>query len=224
MNPQDCKKFFVRKNPFDRKREFILTPEYIQYDQSDRREDTFSRIFKSEIVSIRNGLQWIQLDMFTIGRSYQLFIMDRAGDVFKLSWSSFFKIREKQHWEAYKEINEILWKFYIDEIVQAHTIKFNLEGQLQFEGIHVQLDGIFIHTSSAKPQFILWEDLSIETYPSNYVLYSLNTPSIRQSFYYLKVWNAEIIQVVVKSILRNKNLLPSNLFSFLALLHISLTV
>src|SRR5882757_58301 len=117
MSSQALKLDFVLKSTiFDRPRQLVLDPLYLEFDDNNLASATPTKFHKEEIEGIRFGIKWIKGLDFYIGRIYCIDIKNRSGQIIKLRLKSIYGIRKKQLADKSVKIANALLRYYFDAL------------------------------------------------------------------------------------------------------------
>src|SRR6266481_4824997 len=113
MSSQALKLDFILKSSiFDRPRQLVLDPLYLEFDDNNLASSTPTKFLKEEIEGIRFGIKWISGYGFNIGRIYCIDIKNKSGQIIKLRLKSIYGIRKKQLADKYVKIANTLFRYY----------------------------------------------------------------------------------------------------------------
>ena len=91
MSSQALKLDFVLKSSiFDRPRQLVLAPLYLEFDDNNLVSSTPTKFLKEEIEGIRFGIKGIRGYRFYIGRTYCIDIKNNSGKIIKLRLKSIY--------------------------------------------------------------------------------------------------------------------------------------
>ena len=196
-----------------RKRQLILNPAFIQFEDKDLLSDPFTRFVKSEIIAFRYGINWIQGYRFTIGREYQIFIHNQDNKTLKINFKSFYGIKKAELHKLYGEIIKALWDFYFGDITDKFLNKFRNGNDIDVGNVPISQRGVTIKASGIfkeQAKFIPWEKVRTRDYQTYFNIHSTeDTVNINRSYSYLKDWNTAVLYSVVRTILCDKQLIES---------------
>ncbi len=194
----------------NRKRQLILNPEFIRFEDKDLVSDSFTQFNKSSITEFRYGINWINGIEFTIGREYQIFIRNQENQVLKLNFKSFYGFKKKEYHRNYIKILGTLWDFYFSDISWNFINKFQREEEFKIGNVAFTKDNITISVSGIlkeERKIIPWENVRTKDYQTYFAIYSIeDSLDINRGYSYLDEWNTGILYSVVKSILDVKKI------------------
>ena len=203
---------FIKRGFFDNtKRQLIIHPDFVQFEDKGLEKDSFTRINKDEIAEFRFGINWISGFEFTVGREYLIFIRSIKGEIIKVSFKCFYRIKKQKFQQLYGDIVNAVWDFYFVDIIDDYVKRFN-DGEdfelatatISQEGITIMARGIF----KSQRKMIAWDKIGIRDYHSYIAVFSEDDKAnINQAFYYLKDWNSCVLNAVLLNILQQKKLI-----------------
>jgi hypothetical protein len=193
----------------NRKRQLILNPEFIKFEEKEI-SGAFTQFSKNSIIEYRYGINWINGIEFTIGREYQIFIHNLENDVLKINFKSFYGFKKKEYHRNYSKILDTLWDFYFSDISWNFINKFQREEEFKIGNVGFSKDNITIGVSGIlkeESKTIPWESVRTRDYQTYFAIYSIDDPiNVNRGYSYLDEWNTGILYSVVKSILDLKRI------------------
>lgn len=197
----------------NRKRQLIIKPDFIQFENKDLISDSYTRFEKEEITALRYGIKWISGYQFIIGREYQIYIQSKDNQTLKINFKSLYGIRKTELNQLYSNIINAIWKFYFDEIIDRLLLKFQNGENIEVGQVHISEKGLTITSSGIfkeQRKFISWENVGTRDYQTYFNIHSNeDVANINMGFSYLKDWNTAVLYSVVRTILRDKQLIVS---------------
>src|ERR1051325_6216725 len=102
--------FLIQRGPLDnRKRQLIINPRFLQFENKDMLADPFTRFNSEEIKECRYGVNWIRgISDFIIGREYQIFLRSQRNIILKINFKSFYGIGKKRLHQQFIDIMDAL--------------------------------------------------------------------------------------------------------------------
>jgi len=198
MASQPLKLDFVLKSSiFDRPRQLVLDPLYLEFDDNNLSSSTPKKFLKEE--GIRFGIKWIKGLDFYIGRIYCIDIKNRSGQIIKLRLKSIYGIRKKELAEKYVKIANALLRYYFHALALRHIEAFQNNQLIEILGVKIDAEGVLFDQKLGK---ISWNFLGTKRYHTYYTLFSEVDPNKYKAFEYLHHWNTSVLQSVVEGILK----------------------
>ncbi len=197
--------FKIKRGPIDNKlRQLIINPTCLKFEAGTSKSNSFIVFDKTSIKEYKFGIKWIDGYKFTIGREYQIFIMDNDGQVLKINFKSFYGIRRTEYHHLYAEILNKLWDFYFRDIANDFLTQFWNDQEFTICNVIFSKYGLKLSAAVNLNEHIPWEKVKIRDYKTYFAIYSTEDPSkINKSFNYLADWNTDILNSVTKTILKN---------------------
>lgn len=202
----------IRRGLFDRReRNLFIGPSCVQFESNDLRKDAIVTIDRNEIKAFRYGIKWIKGAEFTIGREFQIYILNNENKTLKINFSSYYGIKKAELNKLYSDIIQALWTFYFDDITMEFLDLFHSGNTIEIGSVQISQEGILINTGgiiSVKKTHVVWDNVGTHDYATYFAIYAKNDPSkINSAHYYLKDWNTAVLYSVIRTILRDKKLL-----------------
>lgn len=197
--------FILDKNPILKSRKLILSQNSIRL--FERNSISFTEFSKESIKDFRFGIRWYRGRYFYIGRGYQIVIRNNENKEIKICKKSLYRIGVTKHHELYISLVKALYDFYFNDIARSLYQKF-LSGEpvsisnvdFSKEGITILIDKII----KEKRTFIEWNDVGVKYYTTHLTIYSkANTVNVNHGYYYLTDWNAGILHVLMKWMIKD---------------------
>lgn len=209
MSETDKSTFTIKRGLLDNlKRELIITPDFIQFQDKEAYDKPYTRFDKEQIVACRCGIRWLDGLKFTIGREYQIFIKDNKDKVLKINFSTFYGINKSRLQETYVQIVGKLWEYYFLPMAQNYLDKYNKGISFELCNVKIEKDAVTIKSTAGfftKEVSIPWNDLGSSDYSTYFALYSKKEPaSINCSFNYHEQWNVMVLFSVIRTIEKNR--------------------
>ncbi|MGD1318037.1 hypothetical protein [Chryseobacterium sp. 2R14A] len=196
------KEFSIIRGLFDtRKRQLIINPNFIKFENKDRNEDLFTIIPKEEIIGIRYGIHFIKGLEFYIGREYQIFIRSKSGNELKIFFKLFYRRKLGEKHKLFCDIIDVLWEYYFDDILNDYIDQFNNNRDFNLAGILFKNDCIQFDNNE-----ISYSDLSLKKYYHYFVLHSTKDQYVNKMIHYLKDKDAIILNEILNCIIKNEQL------------------
>ncbi len=200
-------KILIKRGPIDNKfRELLIHPDFIRFEVGNF-SNPHIEIKKSLVNEYRFGVRWISGYKFTIGREYQIFIRDSAGQILKIHFKSFYGIKKIECHNLYSKILSNFWKYYFHDIANNYiqqfwnNVEFTICGVVFCnESLKIKKFGVFKEVEIEIP----WDKVRTKDYQTYFVIHSADNPAKEnKSFSYLDDWNTDILHSVTKTIVNN---------------------
>ena len=202
---EEVKIISIKSDIFDRKRDLIFHPNFLEFDDNDRIDGNSTKFEKESIAKFKFGIKWLNGYAFTFGRVYCIDIEDQNGKQIKLRLKSFYGINLKSLSKKFVAIVDGLQDYYFDDISRKYLQDFSSNIKFKINNIEYDHQGINFKNNS-----IPWEDLQTKNY-RNY--FSLSSKSDRKKYIlvdYMNDWNGTVIYSVTRKILMDKGLYIQN--------------
>jgi hypothetical protein len=191
----------IKASIIDRHRKLCLNNEFIEFDDKDLIGSSPTRLFKSDITSLRHGVKWINGLQFVIGRIYCIDVKDREQNLIKIRLKSIYGIRKKEIGEKYLQIVKYLYDQYFNSIALEYLEKHDKAEEFEILGVVFIAEGIVLKDNIG---LVNWENLETRSYHTYYAIYSKLDPIKYNAFEYLNDWNTGVLYSVSRGILKNK--------------------
>jgi hypothetical protein len=183
----------VRPTIFDKEKTLIITPEFIEFDNTN--------LSKFEISELRYGVKAIKGYRFRIGRIYCIDVKNFTGTIVKIRLKSIYRINKKKLGQKYKIIVEALFENFFNDMSNSFIKNFYDGIEFDLAGIKFKKEGILI---DKKSEIISWEDLGTKNYSTYYFMFSKSNPNKYKAVNYLTDWNTSVLYSVSRTILKAK--------------------
>lgn len=210
--------FTIKRGPLDNlPRKLTIAHDSIEFQDKDTKINSFTRFNKDSIIAFKHGIKWIRGFKFTVGREYQIFLLNKDNNKLKISFKTFYGLNKKTLSETYSQILNKIWDYYFLPITESYLDKYWNNEPFELCNIQFDKNGVKIKSTASlfsNTTFIQWIDLGIKDYNTYFVVYSTKDPSkINCSFRYIDDWNATISNKVIQTILKNIELDRENFSS-----------
>jgi hypothetical protein len=199
----------IKRGFFDNlKRSLIINKDFFEFRDKNLLNASPTRFNKNEISDFRFGVRWILGYAFYFGREYQVFIRNLNNEVVKVSFTSFYGVRQKKLNTLYSDIINSTWEFFFtDKAIECIT-KFNDGHEFAIAGVEIAQDGILLSSPGLIKEhrlFIPWNDVDLKYYNTHFVIHSKsNVRKFNFAYRYLETWNAWLLQIVLSQILKQE--------------------
>lgn len=159
-----------------RKRQLIINPSFIQFEDKDLLSDPFTRFEKDEIADYRFGINWIKGFEFTIVREYQIFIRNTDSKALKINFKSFYGIMKNELNKLYADILKALWQFYFADITNDLLTKYRDGESIEVSDVQISNNGLTIKSSGIfkeQKKTIAWEKVGTSDYYTYFNIHSI---------------------------------------------------
>jgi hypothetical protein len=202
--------FDIKRSPIDRaKRKLVLENDHVQFENRDLLNNSFTKFNKTEIASIRFGINWISY-ILTFGREYIIEIKNSEGKVLKINFSLYFGRNIQKAHDQYAQIVNGIWKLYFPEKIENYLSNFREAKDIEIGEVKIDKTGITIAIDngiSRKRTQIDWNDVETRNYRTYFSIYSKSNPSkINRGYSYKEDWNTIVLRDVIETILEEKKI------------------
>jgi hypothetical protein len=160
-----------------------------------------------KISAFRYGVKWTTGYKFVFGRQYFIELKDFQNKVYKIRLSSIYGIRRNTYYDVWSEIFKQLWNHYFVNMLHYYTDLYNIGQPFELAGINVDAKGI----SWDRKHQLDWKDVGISNYRTYFMLYNAGNPREYKSCSFDNDWNARILQVLLKAILKKRKITPKSI-------------
>lgn len=178
-----------------------LHPKFIQFEDKDLVNNSFTSFKTSEIKDFRCGISWYKY-YFVFGREYQFYIRNYRNEILKIKFNTYFGIKKKEYHSLYESIIDSLWNLYFRQQVNDFLKEFKAGESFYIGDVVINPEGIIVSVSKLVKQEkvqILWEDLRFRLYNSYFSIYSNENPrNINRGYSYKEDWNTFVLYNVIK--------------------------
>lgn len=207
--PTEFKTNYKRSILDSHPRELYLHPDFIQFTNKDLATAKVSTFKLADIKDFRYGIRWYRY-YFVFGREYQIYIRNIENEVIKINFSTYFGRKKKEYHQLYSDIINTLWVLYFKEQTNQYLKEFKSNESFQIGETNINPEGIIIKVSKLtklERQLIKWEDIGIKKYWNYFSIYSIKNPrEIHRGYLYKEDWNTFVLQTIVETILKDKNI------------------
>lgn len=200
----------IRRSFLDNyKRPLHLHPEFIQFEDKDLVNDTFTTFKAADIKDFRYGIRWYRY-YFVFGREYQLYLRNYDNKVLKIKFITYFGRKKKEYNKLYETIIDSLWDLYFRPQVNEFLKEFDAGESFYIGEVNINPEGVIITVSGLlklEKKLIPWQEVRIKNYFTYFSIYSATNPTdINRGYFYKEDWNTSVLYSVIRTILSNKNL------------------
>ncbi len=185
----------MRGGLFDRERTLRLMPDYLEYDNKDLVSEPFTRVRKEDMADISYSADWNIWYRFYVGSTYRINIKTKDHRVLRVKFTSYFSANEKVN-DAYDTIVNLLWEYYLEDIVTERLEEFEASKKLQLAGFTLTEHGV---TVPEKKLFIEWGDVELKEYEAYHMVYNRQQPTEHQDIR-LGEWGSEVLYSIIKKL------------------------
>ena len=195
------KQYLITSGFFDRPRKLILTEDYLEWEDRDLKGNEFTRLYKSEIVDFKHGMDSIVWYRFPVGRRFSITFKNNEGRELKIKFSSFLGSR-KENEQKYADIISDIWTLYHSAIVDEHVNRYLSEGEIELQAIKVKKDGVELRGQTG---FVPWEKLGVRDNTRYFSIFNKDDSNIHSRVSYNE-YGTETLWSTIKAILKSKGL------------------
>lgn len=193
--------FHLRSSLFDRDRKVVLTEDYVEYEANDLIGNEFIRFNKADIADIKFGITYSSFRTITYGREYAIAFKSKANKILTIKFASYFNLH-KEYWDFYTQLVAGAQKHFISNLSRQYLEAFYSGQDVRLGSVGVMQEGIKKIGTNLN---FLWSDLKFSEHKGYFVLSRKSAPEFHLWIVYNE-WHTELLYVVIKTILRNKNL------------------
>lgn len=140
------------------------------------------------------GITWLNDKFFSIGKQYVIELKLHDDSIVKINLNSLYNLRAQDYDLAWADMVKHLYSFYFSSQLNLYIELFQLKQSFNIAGINFYPNGI----SWDNHIMLRWNQVSLSNYQSYFVIHHRQNVHINKSFNFLDVWNAHILQAMLK--------------------------
>jgi hypothetical protein len=164
-----------------------------------------TNITAQNMMAFRYGITWTRGYKLVFGRQYFVEIRNDEQSVCRIKLGSYYGIRKDLYGQLWNDIIHLLWKNYFVNIYNYYYDLYKIHQTFELCGISFHFDGIGWGTQNT----LTWDEIAISNYYHYFMIYNCNNKAQRKSRSFANDWNAVILQVLLKEIVKERNVLQS---------------
>ena len=204
-------KTIIKRGGLDNlKRELIINPDFIQFEDTDSKTTSPTRFEKESITEYRYGVEWFSGFYLPVGLQFKVHLRNSENKIIKINFRSFYGYRKKELALLLSNIVDALWEFYFAGVADNFLRKLHDGESIEIGDARISSEGITLKKKGSRKvqeNFIPWNDVGTQNYQSYFAIFSKNTPTINGAYYYMSDWNTAILFSIVRAILLHNKLI-----------------
>jgi len=195
--------FLVRTSFFSRSRLLTISPESVSIGMSTEGDSQLS-IPKDDVDSIRYTARRVRY-YFYLYTYFKIDIRGFSGQTIRIRLFSLFGYHKKQIANRYGDILQYLYHHFFRDLVLHYLDLFANGIDFDIAGLVFTQQGIKF---SNKAEMIPWQEVDTRDYLSYFSVFSKKDNYNYRAYNYWDDWNTTILNTVIISILKRKELVP----------------
>jgi hypothetical protein len=193
------KEYKVKTGLLDRPRKLILTNDYIEFENKNLVNDSFTRLLKGDIVDFKRGLERIIWYEFSVGFQYSFSFLDKDNKTLDINFKNYFGL-QLNYGQFYSEIINLIWDYYFTDIVNQDIDNIYSHKDIELNNVRIGLDGIeFTDTQET----IDWNNLDYKEYFNYFAVHKADNSKIHKTFSFNE-WNSERLFSLIRTIKKDR--------------------
>ncbi len=167
--------------------------------------------FKPNFVAAQNmagfryGLTWIRGTHFIFGRQYFIELQNDQHKITRIKLSSFYGIRKETYSQLWSDIIQQLWQSYFVNTYNYYYDLYKVSQTFELCGIRFDTEGIALDQKN----ILAWHQIAISSYYHYFMIYNKQNKKQCKSRSFANDWNAVILQILIKEIVKEHSVLQS---------------
>lgn len=154
-------------------------------------------IKSEDITAFRYRVTWTRGYKFVFGRQYLVEIKDSRDNIFKFKLNSVYGIRRKTYYKIWSDIISALWDHYFKNTFSYYTDLYNIQQPFEIAGVIVKPEGL-----SWDKNNLFWGEVALSNYRTYFMIYNAGNPKQNKSCSFANDWNALVLQMLLKHIIK----------------------
>ncbi|MBW4889493.1 hypothetical protein KXQ82_07195 [Mucilaginibacter sp. HMF5004] len=156
--------------------------------------DAIAYIAAEDFASVRMGIKRPRLLRFINGKQYVIEIKLYDESIIKIKLNSICNLRVQNYEDAWADMIRHLYTCYFSSQLNLYMELFHLKQSFTIGGVDFYYNGICWD----KQNIIQWNEVALSNYQSYFVVHHRQDVSLNRIFNFLNVWNAHILQAMIK--------------------------
>jgi len=155
--------------------------------------------------AFRYGVNWTRGYRFIIGRQFFIEVQTDEKKINRIKLSSYYGIRKDLYAHLWSDIIQQLWQSYFVNIYNYYYDLYKIHQHFELCGIEFHADGITWDSRNT----LAWHEIAINSYHTYFMISNHFNKKQCKSRSFANDWNAVILQVLLKAIVKEHNVLQS---------------
>ena len=198
--------FEISRGPVDvRKRKLILNSDYIEFESRHIQNHIPKRIYKREIKDVRIGMRILRGIEFPVGREFFFEFKTSPLKTFKIKFSSSLRNRKNNSLKLFNEINQAMWKLYLNDLLNDYESQFNEGKSIHLAKVELNKNGLTFKKKTSinrKKHFVTWDDLIVTDFHENFYIGSRSDKKVKRLMNVCDDWNAVMLYAFLNARLK----------------------
>ncbi len=156
--------------------------------------DAIEYIPAENFAAIRMGIRWPKMMRLVNGRRFIIELKLYNGNIVRIKLDSICNLRAQSYDEIWTQAVKYFYNYYFSSQLNLYIELFHLKQTFNISNIRFMPEGICMDDDD----LIYWNDLSMNSYQSHFTVHHRKNVYISKSFSFLNVWNAHILQAMIK--------------------------
>ncbi|WP_439696468.1 hypothetical protein ACFGVS_27970 [Mucilaginibacter sp. AW1-7] len=159
----------------------------------------------ANIAAFRYGVSWIRGYRFVFGRQYFVEVQADDRKISRIKLGSYYGIRKEVYGTLWNDIIQQLWQNYFVNLFNYYHDLYKIHQTFELCGISFHFAGICWDQQDILP----WHTIAISSYSTYFMIYNCQNKKQCKSKNFANDWNAVILQVLLKEIVKERNVMLS---------------
>jgi len=178
---------------FSNNNEIIVNAEEIIF------KTAFRNFISRKPKAIMYGNKPIEIYEFTVGYNYLIQVLTEKSEKISLGFKTYFGIDKSLKFKSFNEAFNTIWDHHMIHVYNELLNDFNRGSILDFSNQYeLSQGGLRVKSKDIKFDF---EEIQLEKRFDHFKINSKNSPNKFTNVYYLNTWNAEILRMILESII-----------------------
>ena len=155
--------------------------------------------------AFRYGIKLVRGYKFVFGCQYFIEILNDKDKITKVKLGSYYSIRKAEYGKIWSGIIHLLWVNYFVNTYNYYYDLYKIHQTFELCGISFHFDGIGWDLQN----ILTWDEIAISSYLNYFMIYNLKNKTQHKSRSFANDWNAVILQVLLKEIVKERSVLQS---------------
>jgi hypothetical protein len=164
-----------------------------------------NHVMAHNMVGFRYGITWIRGTHFAFGRQYFVELQSDEGKTTRIKLNSFYGIRKEIYGKLWNDIIQQLWQSYFVNTYNYYYDLYKIHQTFELCGIRFYNDGI----GWDQRNILFFDQIAISSYYHYFMIYNKLNKKQCKSRNFANDWNAVILQVLIKEIVKERSVLQS---------------
>jgi len=159
----------------------------------------------ANIAAFRYGVSWVRGYKFVFGRQYFIEVQHDDRKISRIKLGSYYGIRKEVYGKLWNDIIRQLWQNYFVNLFNYYHDLYKIHQTFELCGISFHFDGIGWDLQN----ILRWDEIAISSYSTYFMIYNNRNKKQCKSKSFANDWNAVILQVLLKEIVKERNVMLS---------------